>query len=176
MTLSTTLPFKIGSTIYYVPAGVGTIISVSDEIISGLPCTMYGIQMLRQNKPMRVATKARALQDVADFAGANALKTVQEVLASKGAGQKRAAGHWFPKFSALEKKITTGETLAELAEAIRDLSRPVETEIPQSERPVLINAKWRLIDTLVAVTGFTEVDVLRLINQSLIDSGKNALP
>ena len=170
------LTFKIGSTVYYTQLGVGIITSVRDEVIAGESHTMCGIKLHRKDNLIRISANFKTLIDIADFAGADALTTTVAILSGKGPHRSHADGKWFGKISELEKRISTAETLFVLAETVRYSSRRLSVDIPQSERPVLIDAKWRLLDTLVAVTGFTEVDVLRLINQALIDSGKHALP
>lgn len=176
MTLSTTLPFKIGSTVYFSPKGVGTITSVRDEVIAGENHTMCGIKLHRKDNLIRIRANPRTLKSIADFAGTDALAATLVILSGKGTPRSRAAGKWFGKFSELEKEINTAETLFALAETVRKLSRRLDVVIPPSERPVLIDAKQRMADTLVAVTGFIEADVLRMLNQALLDSGKNTLP
>lgn len=158
------LDFSQSDYIVYPKHGVGRIVEVEKQVISGVDLELYVIRFEKEKMTLRVPTnKAKAIgmrklanQDTMDAA----LKTL------KGRARiKRTM--WSRRAQEYEAKINSGDLIS-IAEVVRDLHRNSDQpEQSYSERQIYESALARLAREVAAVEAIEETAAVKRLEDML---------
>ncbi|MBI3899023.1 MAG: CarD family transcriptional regulator [Gammaproteobacteria bacterium] len=144
--------FKVGETIFYPSAGVGTIQAIEELYVAGdfKPCLVIHIAETRMT--------VKVPQDNVEKCGIRPLltnrklKELFKVLSAKGR-QRVTGGNWTERCKEIERKINSGSCL-ELGEVVRDLMRwKKQSGLSFEESMLLETASGYLAREIAAVQG-----------------------
>jgi CarD family transcriptional regulator len=147
-----TLEFKVGDKVVYPSHGVGEILAVETQSISGFDLQVYVISFTQDKMTLRVpvtraaASGLRALMDITD---------VSKVYSTLKGKPKQGNRMWSRRAQEYETKINSGDLVA-VAEVVRDLYKNVDSDRSYSERTIYESALNRLA---------SEIAVLEEINK-----------
>lgn len=153
--------FLVGEKVVYPSHGVGEIISIESQNISGFDLKVYVISFENDKMTLRVpVTRAtssglRAVSDNSD------IKKVYSTLRSKA---KQGNRMWSRRAQEYEAKINSGDLIA-VAEVVRDLYKNVDTDRSYSERTIYESALNRLAGEIAVLEKISKNDsVVKLID------------
>ncbi len=150
--MTKTLEFKVGDKVVYPSHGVGEILAVETQSISGFDLQVYVISFTQDKMTLRVpvtraaASGLRALMDITD---------VSKVYSTLKGKPKQGNRMWSRRAQEYETKINSGDLVA-VAEVVRDLYKNVDSDRSYSERTIYESALNRLA---------SEIAVLEEINK-----------
>lgn len=168
-------PFAIGETVHYPAHGIGTVVSLNQEVLAGNTLSLYAIEFQRAKLTVRVPVRKVQSNDlipIARYANELSAKRALSVLGSPSQAKRE---HWHTRSKTAREKINSNDFLA-LASVIRDFNYSAEQEVPAVGTLILIReAAERLIDTLAFVWSTTPVEALTRVNRHLQEHDKRPL-
>ncbi len=142
------LPFSVGDYVVYPTHGVGRVVDVATEEISGYELRLFVINFAAEKMMLRVPV------DKAEEAGLRKISTREkmETAMTKLSGRARAKRTmWSRRAQEYEAKINSGDPVA-IAEVVRDLHRnPSQPDQSYSERQMYEAALNRFSNELALV-------------------------
>ncbi|HPF45704.1 MAG: CarD family transcriptional regulator [Alphaproteobacteria bacterium] len=157
MAKSEKLEFSIDQNIVYPKHGVGNIIDIQVQEISGMSIELYVIRFERERMTLRVPTNKAAGAGMRSISDKETMDKAFETLKGK-AKIKRTM--WSRRAQEYETKINSGSVIF-LAEVVRDLYRSGDqSEQSYSERQIFEAAISRLAREVAAVEEIGEKEAL----------------
>ncbi|MEZ5757521.1 MAG: CarD family transcriptional regulator [Emcibacteraceae bacterium] len=157
MAKSEKLEFSIDQNIVYPKHGVGNIIDIQIQEISGMSIELYVIRFERERMTLRVPTNKAAGAGMRSISNKETMDKAFETLKGK-AKIKRTM--WSRRAQEYETKINSGSVIF-LAEVVRDLYRSGDqSEQSYSERQIFEAAISRLAREVAAVEDICEKEAL----------------
>ena len=147
------LPFSVGNFVVYPKHGVGQVIAIETQEISGLTLELYVVRFDKEKMTLRVPTNKAETTGMRKLSNANTLEEAFTTLKGK-ARVKRTM--WSRRAQEYEAKINSGDLIS-IAEVVRDLHRGEgQPEQSYSERQIYESALGRLARELAAVENIDE--------------------
>ncbi|MCC3861589.1 CarD family transcriptional regulator [Pseudemcibacter aquimaris] len=157
MAKSEKLEFSIDQNIVYPKHGVGNIIDIQVQEISGMSIELYVIRFERERMTLRVPTNKAVAAGMRAISDKDTMEKAFETLKGK-AKIKRTM--WSRRAQEYESKINSGSVIF-LAEVVRDLYRSGDqSEQSYSERQIFEAAISRLAREVAAVEDICEKDAM----------------
>ena len=164
MVKSNTLKFAVNDNIVYPKHGVGVIIDVEVQEISGMKLELYVIRFESEKMTLRVPTNKAEAAGMRALSNKNVMDKAFVTLKGK-AKVKRTM--WSRRAQEYEAKINSGNLIS-LAEVVRDLHRSGDqTEQSYSERQIYESAISRLAREVAAVEEIAEKEALEKLETYL---------
>ncbi|MFC7048321.1 CarD family transcriptional regulator [Emcibacter nanhaiensis] len=164
MVKSNTLRFAVNDNIVYPKHGVGVIIDIEEQEISGMKLELYVIRFESEKMTLRVPTNKAEGAGMRALSNKNVMDKAFVTLKGK-AKVKRTM--WSRRAQEYEAKINSGNLIS-LAEVVRDLHRSGDqTEQSYSERQIYESAISRLAREVAAVEDIAEKEALEKLETYL---------
>ncbi|WP_321394969.1 CarD family transcriptional regulator [Emcibacter sp.] len=164
MVKSNTLDFAVNDNIVYPKHGVGVIIDIEEQEISGTRLELYVIRFESEKMTLRVPTNKADSAGMRSLSNRNVMDKAFVTLKGK-AKVKRTM--WSRRAQEYEAKINSGNLIS-LAEVVRDLHRSGDqTEQSYSERQIYESAISRLAREVAAVEEIAEKEALEKLETYL---------
>lgn len=140
--MAESLNFKVGDSVVYPSHGVGKVVDIEIQSISGSKLELFVINFEKEKMSLRIpVTKAKKI-GLRHLVSSVDMQKVISILQSKA---KIAKGMWSRRAAEYENKINSGELLL-IAEVVRDLYRSSDdTDRSYSERIIYESALSRLV-------------------------------
>lgn len=165
MSKSKKLDFRPNEFVVYPAHGVGQIIKVEEQEISGITLEMFVISFEKDKMTLRVPTNKALEVGMRSLASPEEVNRAMTTLKGK-AKVKRAM--WSRRAQEYEQKINSGDLIA-IAEVVRDLHRTDDQrEQSYSERQLYEAALERLTREVAAVSGSDEMDAQQRVGDVLM--------
>jgi len=159
------LDFHPNEFVVYPAHGVGQIIKVEEQEISGLTLELFVISFEKDKMTLRVPTNKAVEVGMRSLASPEEVDRAMHTLKGK-AKVKRAM--WSRRAQEYEQKINSGDLIA-IAEVVRDLHRTDDQrEQSYSERQLYEAALERLTREVAAVSGSDEIDAQQKVGDVLM--------
>lgn len=156
--------FAAGDFIVYPKHGVGRIVELETQEISGLSLKLYVIRFEKERMTLRVPVNKAASSGMRRLSNTATLEQAFTTLKGK-ARIKRTM--WSRRAQEYEAKINSGD-LVSIAEVVRDLHRGEDQpEQSYSERQIYEEALGRLARELAAVEDIDEAQAINRLEQEL---------
>jgi len=150
--MSESKEFAVGSKVVYPAHGVGEIISIDVQKVSGQDFSMYVISFKKDKMTLRVPVKRAAESGLRVLSNDNDVKKAIVVLKGRA---KQGRGMWSRRAQEYEGKINSGNII-NIAEVVRDLHKNVDDpDRSYSERVIYEAALGRLAGEFAAVNEVT---------------------
>ncbi|WP_138378986.1 CarD family transcriptional regulator [Luteithermobacter gelatinilyticus] len=164
MVKSNKLKFAINDHIVYPKHGVGVIIDIEEQEISGIKLELYVIRFESEKMTLRVPTNKAVAAGMRALSSKDTMDQAYVTLKGK-ARVKRTM--WSRRAQEYEAKINSGNLIS-LAEVVRDLHRSGDqTEQSYSERQIYESAISRLAREVAAVEEIAEKEALEKLESFL---------
>ena len=151
--------FEVGEKIVHPSHGVGCIVHIGTEEISGFALDVIQIQMQDKALKIRVPlTKARAV-GLRRLADRLSLERAIDIVRARPKANRMM---WARKAVEFNMKLNSGD-LASVAEVARDTRRPGATDQSTSEKVIYEQALDRLASEMAAVHDIAKVEAMRAI-------------
>jgi len=155
--------FSISDYVVYPKHGVGKIVEIESQEISGMMLELYVVRFEKERMTLRVPINKAEVSGMRRLSSDATLKEAFTTLKGK-ARIKRTM--WSRRAQEYEAKINSGD-LVSIAEVVRDLHRSADQpEQSYSERQIYENALGRLARELAAVEDIDEeAAIVKLENE-----------
>lgn len=164
MKKTNTLDFGKNDYIVYPKHGVGCILDIEKQTISGMELELYVIRFEKERMTLRVPTNKSTLVGMRKLANADTMQQALKTLTGK-ARIKRTM--WSRRAQEYEAKINSGDLIS-IAEVVRDLHRNAEQpEQSYSERQIYESALARLAREVAAVEKIEEIAAVKRLEDML---------
>jgi CarD family transcriptional regulator len=148
--------FKIGDTVFYPSAGVGTIEAIEDVYISGNCDRCFVVRIVETQMTVKIPQANACRSGLRPLLSTRKIKELYRILAAKGS-RRVTGGNWTDRCRELERKINSGSCM-ELGEVVRDLMRwKKQTGLSFEESMLLKTAVNFLANEVAAVQGIATV-------------------
>ncbi|HEY8555695.1 MAG TPA: CarD family transcriptional regulator [Burkholderiales bacterium] len=154
--------FKVGDTVFYPSAGVGTIQAIEDLYVGGQTRPCFVIYIPETRMTVRVPQENVEKCGIRPLLTSRKLKELFKVLSAKSS-RRVTGGNWTERCKEIERKINSGSYL-ELGEVVRDLMRwKKQSGLSFEEAMLLEQASGYLAREVAAVEGIaTEAAIDRI--------------
>ena len=152
------LGFKATEFVVYPAHGAGQILSIEKQTVAGASLEFFVIYFTKSKMTVRVPVQKAAsvgMRKLSDISAVQEAKRILRESARKGRG-----GNWSRLAQEYEGKINSGDIVA-VAEVVRDLFRPGESEQSFSERQLYVSALNRLCGEIALVDGISEEQTIK---------------
>ena len=156
--------FKPGEFIVYAAHGVGQISGIEEQEISGKTLELLIINFKQNKMTLRIPTLKVANVKMRKLSDPSTIHQAQEVLSQRAHAGR---GIWSSRALEYETKINSGDLVA-IAEVVRDLHRPSNSEQSYSEYQIYQVALDRLSREIAVVQHITEDEAVREIEGLLV--------
>jgi CarD family transcriptional regulator, regulator of rRNA transcription len=147
------LEFRPSEFVVYPAHGVGQILSIEVQTISGFCLEFYAVYFAKNKMRLHVPTRKAPSVGMRKLSTSATIERVRQVLSEP---PRRARTNWSQLAREFETKIKSGDIIA-IAEATRDLCRrSANSEQSYSERQLYTAALDRLAGEVAMVEGITE--------------------
>ncbi len=161
------LKFEVGNKVVYPAHGVGGIIAIEDQVISGYEFTAYVVLFERDRMTLRIPMNKAKESGLRHVCSELDLKRVDKVLKSR---PRTSRGMWSRRAKEYETKINSGNIVS-LAEVVRDLHKNVDDpDRSYSERIIYENALDRLAGEISAIQEVEHAESLASLVKTIDDS------
>lgn len=161
--------FAPGDFIVYPTHGVGRILNIEEQEISGMQLTLYVIEFVQEKMTLRVPLPKAKQLGMRKLSTKDEMKTALETLKGR-ARIKRAM--WSRRAQEYEAKINSGDPVS-IAEVVRDLHRNVgQPEQSYSERQLYEAALERLAREVAAIESIEEDKATQKLEKILTKSSE----
>ena len=165
--VKTKAEFAPGDFIVYPTHGVGRIIGIEEQEISGMELTLYVIKFVQEKMTLRVPLPKAKQLGMRKLSTKDEMKTALQTLTGR-ARIKRAM--WSRRAQEYEAKINSGDPNS-IAEVVRDLYRKVgQPEQSYSERQLYEAALERLARELAVIESIEEDKAAQQLEEILTNS------
>ncbi|MDX1916730.1 MAG: CarD family transcriptional regulator [Rickettsiaceae bacterium] len=153
--------FSVGNKVVYPSHGVGEIIAVETQEISGFSLQVYVISFAQDKMILRVPVNRASASGLRAIVDRTDVDKIYSVLRGK---PKQGNRMWSRRAQEYEGKINSGDLLA-VAEVVRDLYKNSESERSYSERTIYESALNRLASELAILEDIDkDVAISKLIH------------
>ena len=153
MAKSKKLPFSVDNYVVYPKHGVGQVVAIETQEISGLSLELYVVKFEKEKMTLRVPTNKAETTGMRKLANPT---TVEEAFTTLKGKAKIKRTMWSRRAQEYEAKINSGDLIS-IAEVVRDLHRKDDQpEQSYSERQIYESALGRLARELAAVENIDE--------------------
>ncbi|RMF09617.1 MAG: CarD family transcriptional regulator [Alphaproteobacteria bacterium] len=164
MTKNKQLDFQKGDYIVYPKHGVGRIMDIEVQEISGMQLELYVIRFEQERMTLRVPTAKAKNLGMRKLANQETMKAALQTLKGR-ARIKRTM--WSRRAQEYEAKINSGDLIS-IAEVVRDLHRAEDQpEQSYSERQIYESALARLAREVAAVEKIEEQAAVKRVEEVL---------
>jgi len=164
MKKTNSLDFAKNDYIVYPKHGVGRILDIEKQTISGMELELYVIRFEKERMTLRVPTNKAKMVGMRKLANADTMQQALKTLTGK-AKIKRTM--WSRRAQEYEAKINSGDLIS-IAEVVRDLHRAADQpEQSYSERQIYESALARLAREVAAVEKIEEVAAVKRLEEML---------
>lgn len=146
------LQFKPTEFVVYPAHGAGQILSIEKQTVAGASLEFFVIYFTKSKMTVRVPVGKAASAGMRKLSD---LATVQQAKRVLSESPRKGRGNWSRLAQEYESKINSGIIVA-VAEVVRDLYRPGESEQSFSERQLYVSALNRLCGEIALVDGISE--------------------
>ena len=154
------MEFEVGEKVVYPSHGVGEIIAIETQIISGYDLKVYVISFLQDKMTLRVPVGRAASSGLRTIVDEGSVEKIYFALKSK---PKQGNRMWSRRAQEYETKINSGDVVA-VAEVVRDLYKNVDTDRSYSERTIYESALNRLASEVAILENINKEDaVIKLV-------------
>lgn len=165
MAKKTKLPFSIGDHVVYPKHGVGRVVGVEKQDVSGFALELYVISFEKERMTLRVPINKAEVSGMRKLSSPVILDRAFTTLQGK-ARVKRTM--WSRRAQEYEAKINSGDLIS-IAEVVRDLHRGSDQpEQSYSERQIYESAMSRLARELAAVEDIDEDAAIGRLEEVLV--------
>jgi CarD family transcriptional regulator len=165
MSKSKSAEFRPNDYVVYPAHGVGQIVSIEEQEISGIKLELFVISFEKDKMTLRVPTAKASAVGMRSLSSPDVVSKAMATLRGK-ARVKRAM--WSRRAQEYEQKINSGDLIS-IAEVVRDLHRnDDQREQSYSERQLYEAALERLTREIAAVSGSEEGAAARDIDEVLV--------
>lgn len=159
--MSLTTDFNIGERVVYPSHGVGEIVSIDTQAISGVNIQVYVISFPQDKMTLKVPVKRAAAAGLRTLVNKGELCKIYSALQGK---PKQGNRMWSRRAQEYEGKINSGDVVA-IAEVVRDLYKNVDSDRSYSERTIYESALNRLAVELSILESInTEAAINKLVD------------
>lgn len=146
--------FNIGEKVVYPSHGVGEIIDIEKQFITGIEIKVYVISFPQDKMMLRVPISRALASGLRPLTDKCHIQQIYVILKSRPkAGNKM----WSRRAQEYETKINSGDIIA-ITEVVRDLFKNVNTDRSYSERTIYESALNRLVSELSMLEGLEPKD------------------
>lgn len=164
MKKTSSLDFAKHDYIVYPKHGVGRILDIEKQTISGMDLELYVIRFEKERMTLRVPTNKAKMVGMRKLANADTMQQALKTLTGK-AKIKRTM--WSRRAQEYEAKINSGDLIS-IAEVVRDLHRAADQpEQSYSERQIYESALARLAREVAAVEKIEEMAAVKRLEEML---------
>jgi CarD family transcriptional regulator len=149
--------YKAGDFVVYPSHGVGEITAIEEQTVAGAILELFIIYFAKSKMTLRLPTRKVSSVGLRKLSSPG---TVQLARLTLGQTAKKARGSWSRLAQEYESKINSGDIIA-IAEVVRDLYQPRESEQSYRDRQLYLSALERLSAEVALVTGITEDKAMR---------------
>ncbi|MES2215178.1 MAG: CarD family transcriptional regulator [Pseudomonadota bacterium] len=158
--MTMTLAFTVGEKVVYPSHGVGEIIDIETQSISGVELRVYAISFPQDKMVLRVPVGRAATSGLRALSNQSDVSKIYEALQSK---PKIGNRMWSRRAQEYEGKINSGDIVA-VAEVVRDLYKNIDSDRSYSERTIYESAMNRLASELAVLESISRDDaILKLV-------------
>jgi CarD family transcriptional regulator len=155
------IEFLVGEKVVYPSHGVGEIVSVETQSISGFDLKVYVISFENDKMTLRVPVSRAASSGLRSVVAKTDILNIYDTLKGK---PKQGNRMWSRRAQEYETKINSGD-LASVAEVVRDLYKNVDSDRSYSERTIYESALNRLASEIAVLEKISkEESINRLID------------
>jgi CarD family transcriptional regulator len=156
--------FRVNEYVVYPAHGVGQILAIEDQEISGAKLQLFVINFIKDKMTLRVPTAKVANVGMRKLSDPALVKKALETLRGK---VRVSTNSWSEQAQEIEAKINSGDIVA-IAEVLRDLYPETDNGDPASSTHKLYEAAVnRLVGEVALVQDMTEDEAIREINSAL---------
>ncbi len=150
------LSFKVGERVVYPSHGVGEIMNIETQSISGMSIQVYVISFPQDKMTLRVPVNRAAASGLRPLADKSVVSKIYKALQGK---PRQGNKMWSRRAQEYEGKINSGDIVA-VAEVVRDLYKNVDSDRSYSERTIYESAVNRLAGELSLLEGIDKGDAV----------------
>ncbi len=159
--------FQATDLIVYPAHGVGQIMAIEEQTISGASLEFFVVYFAKSKMTLRAPTRKAASAGMRKLSDPAAIQRMRQTLSQT---PHKARGNWSRLAQEYESKINSGDIIA-IAEVMRDLYRAsVNSGQSYSERQLYASALDRLSAEVALVNGLTEEEAVKEL-ESLVIAG-----
>jgi CarD family transcriptional regulator, regulator of rRNA transcription len=151
------LEFKATDFVIYPAHGVGQILSIEEQTVSGASMEFFVIFFTKSKLTVRVPVRKAANVGMRKPSNLSSVQGAKQILSET---PRKGRGNWSRLAQEYEGKINSGDIVA-VAEVARDLFRPGHSGQSFSERQLYLAALNRLCGEIALVDGITQEQVVR---------------
>ncbi|MDX2049962.1 MAG: CarD family transcriptional regulator [Rickettsiaceae bacterium] len=155
--------FKIGSKVVYASHGVGEIVAIETEVISGFELKVYVISFIQDKMTLRVPISRAQSSGLRPLVDKTDVEKVFAILVGK---PKQGNRMWSRRAQEYEAKINSGD-LASVAEVVRDLYKNADSDRSYSERTIYESALNRLASEISVLENISKDEAVTKLLQVL---------
>ena len=148
--------FSVGNKVVYPSHGVGEIISIETQEISGFSLKVYVISFIQDKMILRVPVNRASVSGLRSISDKTDINKIYIVLKSKPRPGNRM---WSRRAQEYEAKINSGDLVA-VAEVVRDLYKNSDSERSYSERTIYESAINRLASELAILEDINKEEAI----------------
>ena len=151
------LEFKATDFVIYPAHGVGQILSIEEQTVSGMSMEFFVIFFTKSKLTVRVPVRKAANVGMRKPSNLSSVQGAKQILSET---PRKGRGNWSRLAQEYEGKINSGDIVA-VAEVARDLFRPGESGQSFSERQLYLAALDRLCGEIALVDGITQEQAVK---------------
>lgn len=152
--------FKVGEKVVYPSHGVGEVISIENQEISGFALQVYVISFENDKMTLRVPVSRASSTGLRSVVKQNDVQKIYDTLRSR---PKQGNRMWSRRAQEYENKINSGDLIS-ISEVVRDLFRNVDSDRSYSERTIYESALYRLASEIAVLEDIDkETAVMKLV-------------
>ncbi len=155
------MEFNVNDKVVYPSHGVGEIIALETQVISGFDLQVYVISFAQDKMILRVPVTRASASGLRALTDKTSINKIYEVLKGK---PKQGNRMWSRRAQEYEAKINSGDLTA-VAEVVRDLYKNSDSERSYSERTIYESALNRLATEIAALESISKDEsILKLVH------------
>lgn len=161
--MSNNSEFIVGEKVVYPSHGVGEIMSIESQNISGFDLKVYVISFENDKMTLRVPVTRATSSGLRSVVANTDVKKVYSTLKSKA---KQGNRMWSRRAQEYETKINSGDLVA-VAEVVRDLYKNVDSDRSYSERTIYESALNRLASEIAVLESIDKEEAVNKLIEVL---------
>ncbi|MDX1924460.1 MAG: CarD family transcriptional regulator [Rickettsiaceae bacterium] len=165
MKVSKTLEFNVGEKVVYPSHGVGEIVAIETQVISGFDLQVYVISFQQDKMTLRVPVNRASASGLRSLTNKTDIAKVYSTLKGK---PKQGNRMWSRRAQEYESKINSGDLVA-VAEVVRDLYKNVDSDRSYSERTIYESALNRLASEIAVLEEISKDQAISKLIEFLKD-------
>ncbi|MFK8040511.1 MAG: CarD family transcriptional regulator [Rickettsiaceae bacterium] len=155
--------FEIGERVVYASHGIGEIVGIEPQSIGQHVIQVYVISLTQNNMTLKVPINRAISSGLRRLSSHDVLKDVYQTLESKPKIKSRM---WSRRVQEYEFKLHSGD-LVSVAEVVRDLYKPPDSNSSYSERNLYESALSRLASEMSALESMMHDEVVAKLTDIL---------